>query len=353
MIHIGRFLNTPLENNYKDPNVGKKTFEVIKSYLETNIHVANNTIKFKNIEKPNTLQIFVGPRTKYSGKDITKYMSKKYIEKIKALLQKHNAKLIIHSNYLTQLTRVQDNKQCLNAILGELRSAAHLNAVGVVIHIGSKRNDETEDMVIKKIIDGAKLIIERHAKNHPNKKAQLLIETSSGKGNEMAIKLDVLGNIIASIKKRLGNSNKRLLGVCVDTCHIFSAGYDIRNYESAVKTIKDIEQYIGISNIKCMHFNDSQNELNSRTDCHQNIGCGYIGSVKLGGSLTGLQALILLAKKYGIPVILETPNSMECKKKCIVAKQELSLVKSLGMTEQIINDMKKLKFYNGMINYCD
>jgi len=282
------------------------------------------SLNHKTIKKHNTLQIFIGPRHNRNNKDITKYMTEKEIKKLNMLLK--NSKLFIHSNYQTLLGN--NSPRMINAVLKELKSGDLLGAQGVVVHLGKCK---------KNIIKNAITILDKH-----KGKTKLLLETSSGKGNEDAITFEELGDILRQIKKKI--KNKEMIGICLDTCHIFSAGYDIRNRDSTLKVLAKFNKEIGFNNLRCIHFNDSSFEFNSRTDCHNNIGCGFIGSQKLGGSLEGFKVILLYAKKYKIPVILETPNKKECYPINNTEKHELELetVKKL-----IKDDLKSIK-----LGYC-
>ena len=353
-MHIGRFV--AISENFKDPKIGEQTYKHLHNYLKIPLSVEKG-IELRSIKQPNALQIFIGPKTSYSGKNIRKYMSEKTINKIKHLLYETDTKLVIHSNYLTQLSKL--NKAGLNAVVAELRSAELLGAIGVVIHIGGGEKEELE--IMQDVIDNAVAIIKeynrRYGKNKGDK-PKLIIETSSGKGTDVAIHLEDLGDIFVRIKEQLTKKELKMLGICIDTCHMFSAGYDFRSTKTTLSVFAKIDKHIGLKNITCIHFNDSSYEYNSRTDCHQNIGCGYIGSRNLGGSLDGFGVILLLAKQHKIPVILETPNRSECYPTNSVTqkhKKELAMVMSIGNTKKIIKDLKSLKLstdYYKMVDYC-
>ena len=125
-----------------------------------------------------------------------------------------------------------------------------------------------------------------------NDSVTILLETMSGKGTELGYKFEQIKYIIDNVTK------KDRLGVCLDTCHIYSAGYDIVNELEAV--IKDFDDIIGLDLLKVIHLNDTKHEFNSRKDRHANIGKGYIG-------LKPLKKIVhhsLLKNKI---IILETP----------------------------------------------
>lgn len=104
------------------------------------------------------------------------------------------------------------------------------------------------------------------------------------------------------------------MGVCIDTCHIFAAGYDIRTQESCRKVFEEFEKLIGYEYLKGFHLNDSKDELGSHLDHHENIGKGYIG-------LDCFKFLVNHPKLKNIPLVLETPGGNY--------KQEIKLLYSL------------------------
>lgn len=352
IMYLGRFVNIP--DNFKDKKIGKKIYEILKNYLSGDIKLSS----IKNVS-PNAFQIFIGPRHTRSGKNIKKYISTKCIKKIRELIEDHNARFVIHSNYLTQLThKPTNNKKTLLAVINELNSGELLGADGVIVHLGSinirhKNIKLSCEEAHKNVVENVLKIMNRYK----GSKTKLLLETSSGKGGEIATKFSELGNILKAIKNKLPKDQKSLVGVCLDTCHIFSAGYDIRTSKETWKVLNEFKKTVGLNNLKCIHFNDSSYTFDSHTDCHNNIGCGYIGSRKLGGSLEGLQIILLMAKKYKIPVVLETPSRTECypmsseiKNK---HKREIEVVDKMNL--MIEKDLKSIKLdpkiYN-MIDYC-
>lgn len=133
-----------------------------------------------------------------------------------------------------------------------------------------------------------------------NKKTIILIETMSGKGTEVGSKFEDIAKIIDLIE------NKNKIGVCIDTCHIFSAGYDIVNQLSEV--LDEFNTIINIKKLKAIHLNDSFMKFNSKKDRHEKLGKGFIG-------LKSLIEIINHSNIKNIPFILETPNDVNGYKK--------------------------------------
>lgn len=129
----------------------------------------------------------------------------------------------------------------------------------------------------------------------PQQTTHVLLETMSGQGSEIGGTFEELAQILQ------GLHHPHLAGVCLDTCHVFAAGYDIKDHLDEVFT--QFDQIIGLSNLKAIHLNDSLQPLGSHRDRHACIGAGEIG----------LEALIRFVKHpavKGLPIILETPNEL-------------------------------------------
>ena len=123
-----------------------------------------------------------------------------------------------------------------------------------------------------------------------------VIETTAGQGNNVGYKFEHLADIISNI------ANKSRIAVCIDTCHIFAAGYDIRTKETYNKTMEQFESIIGIKYLKGFHLNDAKSEFESRVDRHDSIGKGNIG-------IEAFRFIIEDSRTDNMPLILETPNS--------------------------------------------
>jgi deoxyribonuclease-4 len=125
-------------------------------------------------------------------------------------------------------------------------------------------------------------------------KTRCLIETMSGQGSQVGYRFDHLAAIIQKVHKKIP------IGVCIDTCHIFAAGYDIRTQEGWQKTLHEFDQVVGLGHLFAFHVNDSLKELGSRLDRHASLGEGAIG-------LPSFKALMHHPKTRALPKYLETP----------------------------------------------
>jgi deoxyribonuclease-4 len=123
----------------------------------------------------------------------------------------------------------------------------------------------------------------------------ICLETTAGQGSSLGHRFEHLAAIREGMKQR------DRVGICMDTCHIFAAGYEIRGRAGYEQTMRQLDTVIGLDHIKCIHLNDSQRELGSRVDRHAHIGQGQIG-------LEGFRLLVNDPRLRHIPMILETPK---------------------------------------------
>lgn len=193
--------------------------------------------------------------------------------------------VIIHAPYIINLANPKNLDFGIIFLKEELERASKLGVSYLVLHPGSHVGLGVEEG-IENIIFGLNQVLEKY---HGN--TMILLETMAGKGTEIGRNFEEIKNILAGIKF----PNK--MGVCLDTCHLNDAGYDISNFE---KLLEEFDKVIGIDKIHCVHVNDSKNEKNSHKDRHENIGFGTIG-------FDSLLKVIYHEKLKDIPKILETP----------------------------------------------
>lgn len=129
-----------------------------------------------------------------------------------------------------------------------------------------------------------------------NENTMILLETMSGQGTEVGYRFEQMRSIIDKVKY------SELVGVCMDTCHIYSAGYDIVNELDNV--LEEFDDIVGIEKLKCIHLNDSMREFGSRKDRHEKIGQGTIG-------LETIKNIVTHPQLQNIPFFLETPNNLD------------------------------------------
>jgi len=211
------------------------------------------------------MQIFTQNARQWYPSKIQAYILEMY-EKNKS---KSKVKTVIsHDSYLINLCAkdAQIQKKSEDAFKGEITRCYALGIKILVFHPGSHLG-QGEEICLNKIADALNRIHEE------TKQCDVIstIETTAGQGTNLGYKFEHLKHIIDLM------DNKARIGVCLDTCHIFAAGYDIRDKKSYTKTMSAFEEIIGFDYLRAVHLNDSKKECGSRVDRHEHIGKGEIG----------------------------------------------------------------------------
>jgi len=159
------------------------------------------------------------------------------------------------------------------------------------IHPGSGLGLITRDECAAIIAESINKVLDKTVKSG----VSIIIEATAGQGNLLGGRFEEIAAIIDRIE------DKSRIGVCIDTCHIFAAGYDIRDKQSYKKTMTAFDDIVGFKYIRGLHLNDAKAEIGTRADRHENIGKGHIG-------IDAFKMLMGDSRFDGIPCILETPN---------------------------------------------
>ncbi|MFO0780409.1 MAG: deoxyribonuclease IV [Candidatus Gracilibacteria bacterium] len=237
----------------------------------------------------NAMQIFTKSPRSRMVKAIDPVDAKQFREYCRKYKIQH---VVAHSSYLLNFGK--KNSQIPWAISDIMLDFERLHALGghgVVVHIGKSLEGERKT-AITNVIENAKIIIEKT--RHIG--LEYILENTAGQGSEIGFQLEELGEIWKALKP----FSPRIRS-CLDTAHIWAAGYDISTSQGVKNTLKVYDELIGLDTLSCFHFNDSKKTLASRVDRHDNIGSGTI-------ALEGLQAIAEFAKRKSIPLILETPE---------------------------------------------
>lgn len=197
-----------------------------------------------------------------------------------------------HTSYLINLAGIDEEKRKMSfaALKQEMIRADALDIPYVVLHPGSHMGSG-ETAGIDKIASAInRLFAQAHFQ-----KSRLLLETTAGQGSSVGHRFGHLADII----EKAENHNR--IGVCVDTCHIFAAGYDIRSVAAYQKTWRQFDEIVGMQRLFLIHLNDSKRDLGSRVDRHAHIGKGKIG-------LNAFKLIMNDRRLADIPKIIETPK---------------------------------------------
>lgn len=236
----------------------------------------------------NCIQIFAGAPQRWAEPRFPE----EDVAAFRRLSQEHDIRpTFIHSAYLLNFASPDPTlrEKSRRSLLAALFCAEVLGAVGVITHLGSSRDGnprEAEDYVCDSLAE-----VLRQAPPGP----LLLLESCAGQGNTIGRRFEQLGSIL----RRLGGDPRAQ--VCLDTAHIFEAGYDITTIEGLELTLEQYDRNVGLASLRAFHVNDSKTPLGSNVDRHENIGYGLIGEEPLA------RILRHPALRH-IPFILEVPG---------------------------------------------
>ena len=197
-----------------------------------------------------------------------------------------------HTAYLINIASPEAEKRqmSLNALRQELIRSTQLGVAYTVLHPGAHMGDG-EEVATRRVAD----VINTVFSETPGIQSRLLLETTAGQGSGIGHTFEQIAGILRQVKRQ------DLIGVCVDTAHIFAAGYDIRDPKSYEKTLVAFDRAIGLPYLYLIHLNDSKKSLGSHVDRHEHIGQGAIG-------LTAFELVMNDPRLATIPKIIETPK---------------------------------------------
>lgn len=238
----------------------------------------------------NAIQIFTKSQLQWLSKELD------FIEisSFKECIISENLTVVTHLSYLINPGSSNETikEKSINSFINEIKRCHLLGIKYLVFHPGSNKHS-AEYEAIKQIASNLNIIIKQTAEF---KDVILVLEATAGQGNQIGCKLEHIAKIIELVE----NNNR--IGVCIDTCHIFAAGYDIRTLPKYNGFMKDFENVIGFNKLYAMHLNDSLKPLGSKVDRHAPIGKGYIG-------LDAFRFIVNDERLENIPLIIETPGN--------------------------------------------
>lgn len=228
------------------------------------------------------------------------------------------SKVVVHAPYIVNLANDGDPEKyqfSVNFLQEEIERCKLLGITKLVLHPGSHVGLGM-DRAISNIANAINMI--------SNDSVVILLETMAGKGTEVGSKLEEIKQIIDLV------DNKELIGVCLDTCHLSDAGYDLSDFN---KFLDLFDNVIGIDKIGCVHVNDSKNETGAHKDRHENFGYGHIG-------FDLLMNVIYNERLENIPKILETPY---VDREYPPYKYEIEMIKNKKFDEDLIDKIRYQK----------
>lgn len=254
------------------------------------------------------IQIFTRNNNRWTSKPL----SEKVINAFKEKLENSKIKVVVsHDSYLINLCAIdkENLEKSRTAFKDELDRCEQLGISYLNFHPGS-HGGAGENEGIKLIAESLNLL-HQQTKGY---KVKSMLEATAGQGKALGYKFEQLAKIIELVEE------KERMCVCIDTAHIFAAGYNIKDPKEYKNVMKNFDEIIGLDLLKCIHMNDSKKPLGSRVDRHDHIGKGEIG-------LDGFSNIMNDKKLKNVALILETPKGKEQLEDLENVKTLLSLVK--------------------------
>lgn len=245
--------------------------------------------------KINALQIFSHSARSWKMGALKLDDAKKFIEQRQ---RAHVEYVVIHTIYLINLASPDPKnfKLSVQALKDEIQRAGELKIPHVNTHIGAHLGQGVAKGLARIAEAINTVLASPQAKNAPDVK--ILLENSAGEGTELGATFAELGTVLKNIQ------DKKRVGICIDTCHAFAAGYDLTTPQGLEKTLQELDREVGVEHVELIHLNDSKFPLGSRRDRHEHIGQGKIG-------LEGFRLIVNHKDLRDKPFILETPKDDE------------------------------------------
>ena len=228
------------------------------------------------------------------------------------------SKVVVHAPYIINLCNEEKFEFSVNFLTEEVNRVNELGIKYLVLHPGSHVGLGI-DQGIENIIKGLNMVFTNVNKTN---NVIILLETMAGKGSEVGSKMAEIKRIIEGV------DDQEHIGVCLDTCHLHDAGYNLDEFD---QYLDEFDKEIGLSKIGCIHINDSKNENGSHKDRHENIGFGKIG-------FDSLIKIIYNERLGDIPRILETPY---VEREFPPYKYEIEMIRNKKFDENLIEKIKR------------
>lgn len=221
-------------------------------------------------------------------------LSTEVIDAFRAACEKYNygpQQILPHDSFLINLGHpvIDALEKSRDAFLDEMQRADQLGLTLLNFHPGSHLQQIEEEACLKRIAESVNIALDK------SQNVTAVIENTAGQGSNLGFRFEHLATIIEHVE------DKSRVGVCIDTCHAFAGGYDLRTEEDCVATFAEFERIVGFKYLRGMHLNDAKSAFGSRVDRHNSLGEGNIGK-------TVFSWLMKDSRFDGIPLILETIN---------------------------------------------
>jgi deoxyribonuclease-4 len=253
-----------------------------------------------------SVQIFVKSNRSWAVKPLTE----EYIGRFEARAEEAGIQPVVgHTSYLLNLGTPDEAlwAKSRDMLIIELKRCEALRIPYLVLHPGSHVGAGEETGLARV----AQALGEVHAATR-GFRTQVLLETTAGQGTNLGCRFEQLAWVVEHTPEG------ERLGICLDTCHVFAAGYELRTPEGYAATMEAFERVVGLERLKAVHLNDSKGDLGSRKDRHEHIGQGHIG-------LEGFRNVLNDPRLAGLPGLLETPKGEDLRED----RENLAVLRSL------------------------
>ena len=239
-----------------------------------------------------TMQIFTKSNNQWDALPISPESAKKFKNAVK---DSGIGPVFAHTAYLINAGSPEKEtyERSKEALKVEVERATVLGLAFIVLHPGSHK-ETGEEACLKKISETVAWVLDQTK----GSAVKVLYEIAAGQGSAVGHRFEHL----ATLLKLTGHPDR--IGICLDTCHLFAAGYDLRTAAAYARTMEDFNRIVGLKAIQAVHLNDSKKELGERVDRHEHIGKGQIG-------LEGFRCLLNDPQLHQVPMVLETPKDEE------------------------------------------
>jgi len=237
-----------------------------------------------------TVQIFLKNNMRWRGKKLTAAETRRFHAQRQAT---QIAPVFAHSCYLINLAAIHGPtlRRSIAAMIDEIQRATQLGVPFIVMHPGAHMG-AGEKPGLRRVARSLNEVF-RATRESP---VRIALETTAGQGTNLGHRFEHLAEIMAAVAK------PDRVAVCIDTCHLLAAGYDIRTPPGYRQTMNEFDRVVGLKHVVGFHLNDSKTPLGSRVDRHAHIGKGHIG-------LSGFRSVLRDGRWRGLPMVLETPKS--------------------------------------------
>lgn len=239
-------------------------------------------------------QIFTRSPRQWKSKELTPHETDTFKEKL-GNSPIGPESVVVHMPYLPNLSAPTSEmyEKSISVLTDEITRCNILGIPNLVIHLGSHLGQGSKHGINQLVNACRKSLQTYNDLGLPRNRVKILLENSAGQKNSIGSQIEEIQNIFDIL-------GKNDYGLCMDTCHLFAAGYDLSNESGVSNLIDNIDNHLDVENIKIIHLNDSKGDLGSNLDRHYHIGLGKIG-------VSGLRYLVNHKKLNKVPFIMETP----------------------------------------------